>query len=58
MLSWFADNALNLVVGAIVLGLVVLCVRNLLPGKHHVGCSGNCAGCSGGCCHCVREKKS
>jgi hypothetical protein len=60
MMVWLSENLWNLIAGGAVLLLAGVCVRNLLPGKHHVGCSGNCAGCSGcghaGSCHGEQHK--
>lgn len=53
MIAWIVANWLNLVVGAVVLALVAVCLRNVLPGKGKsscAGCSGSCGSC-GGCAH-------
>ena len=47
MIAWLAANWLSLVVGLIVIALVVLSLRNILPGKHQASCGGSCAGCAG-----------
>ena len=47
MIAWIAANALTVLVAAVVLGIAVLCLRVIFPGRGKSGCSGNCAGCSG-----------
>lgn len=54
MIGWIVSHWLDLVVGAVVLGLVAVCLKNILPGKGKsacAGCSGSCGSC-GGCGSC------
>lgn len=58
MLSWLAANYPSLIAGAVVIVLVIICLRNILPRKGKkpaacAGCSGSCAGCAG----CASRRK-
>ena len=48
-MTWLAANWANLAALLVVIGLVALCLRNILPGK---GRGGGCSGCGGGCSGC------
>ena len=55
MITWLSDNYLTLLVGAAVLCLVLLSLRNILPRKGHPSGCGSCQGCSGSCSCCSSE---
>lgn len=53
MLEWLAENLVNIVLIAVIAGIVALLIRGMLRDKKagkHV-CGGNCA-CCGGCSAC------
>ncbi len=53
MLAWLTENLVNIVLIAVVAGIVALLIRGMIrdkkAGKH--ACGGNCA-CCGGCAAC------
>ena len=47
----------TIISAAAVVGLVAVCVRELMPKKGKKGsCCGNCAGCSGCSCGCSSKR--
>ena len=51
MFAWIAENAITIIVIAVILALIGGAVFSLLKDKKNKkgGCDGNCAAC--GCCH-------
>ena len=56
MLAWFSANLATIITCAVVLGLVALCLRNILPRKGRPASCAGCSGCSGGCAGCARHR--
>lgn len=58
MAAWIADNALNIIVTAILIVVVGIAIFSIVRNKKHrsCGCSGSCASCGMGC-HCGEKKK-
>lgn len=56
MMEWFSANLATIIAGAAVLGLVALCLRNLLPRKGKPASCAGCSGCSGACSGCAQHK--
>lgn len=60
MLEWLAENLVNIVLIAVIAGVVALLIRGMLrdkkAGKHVCGgncaCCGGCSACCGGCSAC------
>ena len=64
MIAFFAANWLNLAVGLVILGLVALCLWNVLPRKGRPAACAGCSGCScgggqncSGCASCPSAQK-
>ena len=51
MFAWIAENALTIIVTAVILLLIGLAVFSLVKDKKNKkgGCTGNCAACKMGC---------
>ena len=58
MFAWIADNAVTIIVIAVILVLIGIAVFSLLRDKKNKkgGCTGNCATCGMGCQHAVKNK--
>ncbi len=59
MLDFLAANIGTIAVGAVLLGIVAMIVRNMVKDRKvgNCSCGGSCPGCSGSChCGCQTEK--
>ena len=58
MLSWIAENAISIIVTAILLGLIGIAVFSLVKDKksNRGGCTGNCATCGMGCSYSTGKR--
>ena len=58
MVAWIADNAVTIIVIAIILDLIGIAVYSLLKDKKNKkgGCTGNCATCGMRCSYNDKKK--
>ena len=51
MLEWLAANAATIIVGAVLIVLVAMAIRQIIKAKKKGGCAGcnGCSGCGGSC---------
>ena len=58
MFAWIAENALTILVAAVLLAVIGLAVYSLAREKKRNpgGCTGNCAACGMGCSYSKKEE--